>query len=55
MTTYIIQRLFLAVPVVLLVVTLVFLMTHAPPTADYAVGQKCPTCKGDPELTEINP
>jgi peptide/nickel transport system permease protein len=53
MTTYIIQRLLLAVPVVLLVVTLVFLFTHAPPSADFAVDRMCPTCKGDPELTAI--
>lgn len=52
MTTYIIQRIVLAIPVVLLVVTIVFLMTHAPPTADYAVDRMCPTCEGDPELTE---
>ncbi len=52
MTTYIIQRLVLTVPVVLFVVTIVFLATHAGPFADFAVDRMCPTCEGDPDLTE---
>lgn len=51
MTTYILQRIVLALPVVLFVVTLVFLSTHSPPFANHAVKQMCSTCKGDPELT----
>ncbi|MDP2948381.1 MAG: ABC transporter permease [Chloroflexota bacterium] len=49
MTAYVIQRILLAVPVVLLVVTLVFLATHTPRFADFAVNR---ICKGDPVQCE---